>query len=141
MICGFFGSSSTRAGYRLIFSTEGDAVGKVIRWFGDVGRQIEMGTSIGIIRRDIAKHEVIQFHYCEFQYNRSLKTERYVKKRVVSLVTLTYFYQEVCFEVILKYGNGDISRSSWVSTRSKDGLARLADHYFDNPRHKLMIIN
>jgi hypothetical protein len=49
---------------------------------------------------------------------------------------LINFYQGVNLEVILKYGNGDISRSSWVSTRSKDGLARLTDHYFDNPQHK-----
>jgi len=55
MICGFFGSSSTQAGYRLTFSTEGNAVGKVVRWFGDVGRQIEVGTPIGITRRNICK--------------------------------------------------------------------------------------
>lgn len=140
MICGFFGSSSTQAGYRLIFSTEGNAVGKVVRWFGDVGRQIEVGTLKELTRRNIVKHEIIRFHYCVFQYYRSLKTERYVGVRVVSLLTLTYFYQGVRFEVVLKYGNGDISRSSWVSTRSKDGLARLADHYFENPQHKNLLL-
>ena len=77
-----------------------------------MGRQIEMGTSIGITRRDIAKNEVIQFHYCVFQYQRVLKTERYVNVRVVPLLTLINFYQGVNLEVILKYGNGDISRSS-----------------------------
>ena len=77
-----------------------------------MGRQIEMGTSIGITRRDIAKNEVIQFHYCVFQYKRVLKTERYVNVRVVPLLTLINFYQGVNLEVILKYGNGDISRSS-----------------------------
>jgi hypothetical protein len=71
-----------------------------------------MGTSIGITRRDIAKNEVIQFHYCVFQYKRVLKTERYVNVRVVPLLTLINFYQGVNLEVILKYGNGDISRSS-----------------------------
>jgi hypothetical protein len=123
-VCGFFGSSSTQAGYRLTFSTEGNAVGKVVRWFGDVGRQIEVGTPIGITRRDIAKHEIIQFHYCVFQYQRVLKTERYVNVRVVPLLSLINSYQGVDLEVILKYGNGDISRSSWVFRCSKDNGAR-----------------
>ena len=77
-----------------------------------MGRRIEVGTLIGITRRNIAKHEVIQFHYCVFQYERVLKTERYVNVRVVPLLTLINFYQGVNLEVILKYGNGDISRSS-----------------------------
>ena len=128
--------SSTQAGYRLTFSTEGNAVGKVVRWSGDVGRLIEVGTPIGITRRDIAKHEIIRFHYCVFQYKRILKAERYVRVQVVLLPTLMIPYQRNCFEVILMYGNGDISQSSWVSIRPKDGLARLADHYFDNPQHK-----
>jgi len=71
-----------------------------------------VGTPIGITRRDIAKNEVIQFHYCVFQYERGLKTERYVRVRVVPLLTLINFYQGVDLEVILKYGDGDISRSS-----------------------------
>jgi len=77
-----------------------------------VGRLIEVGTLIGITRRNIAKNEVIQFHYCVFQYERVLKTERYVNVRVVPLLSLINFYQGVDLEVILKYGNGDISRSS-----------------------------
>ena len=77
-----------------------------------MGRLIEVGTLIGITRRNIAKHEIIRFHYCVFQYERVLKTERYVNVRVVPLLTLIDFYQGVDFEVILKYGNGDISRSS-----------------------------
>ena len=77
-----------------------------------MGRQIEVGTPIGITRRDIAKHEIIQFHYCVFQYQRVLKTERYVNVRVVPLLSLINSYQGVDLEVILKYGNGDISRSS-----------------------------
>ena len=95
--------SSTQAGYRLTFSTEGNAVGKVVRRTGNVGCQFEVGTPIGITRRDIAKNEVIQFHYCVFQYQRVLKTERYVNVRVVPLLTLTDFYQGVSFEVVLKY--------------------------------------
>ena len=77
-----------------------------------MGRPIEVGTLIGITRRNIAKHRVIQFYYCVFQYQRKLKTERYVSVRVVSLLTLINFYQEVNHEVILKYGDGDISESS-----------------------------
>ena len=77
-----------------------------------MGRPIEVGTPIGITRRDIAKHEIIRFHYCVSQYQRVLKTERYVDVQVVLLLTLINFYQEVNLEVILKYGNGDISRSS-----------------------------
>ena len=77
-----------------------------------MGRQVEVGTPIGITRRDIAKHEIIRFHYCVFQYKRVLKTERYVDVRVVPLLTLINSYQGVNLEVILKYGNGDISRSS-----------------------------
>ena len=77
-----------------------------------MGRQVEVGTLIGITRRNIAKNEVIQFHYCVFQYERVLKTERYVNVRVVPLLTLINLYQGVNLEVILMYGNGDISRSS-----------------------------
>ena len=77
-----------------------------------MGRPIEVGTPIGITRRDIAKHEIIQFHYCVFQYQRVLKTERYVNVRVVPLLTLMNLYQGINLEVVLKYGDGDISRSS-----------------------------
>ena len=93
-------------------STEGNAVGKLIRRIGNVGCQFEVGTPIGITRRDIAKHEIIQFHYCVFQYQRVLKTERYVNVRVVPLLTLMNLYQGINLEVVLKYGDGDISRSS-----------------------------
>ena len=84
-------------------STEGNAVGKLVRRIGNVGCQFEVGTPIGITRRDNAKNEVIRFHYCVFQYKRVLKTERYVNVRVVPLLTLTDFYQGVSFEVVLKY--------------------------------------
>ena len=77
-----------------------------------MGRLIEVGTPIGITRRDIAKHEVIRFHYCVFQYKRVLKTERYVSVQVVLLLTLIKPYQRLSHEVILKYGDGDISESS-----------------------------
>jgi hypothetical protein len=79
---------------------------------GDVGRLIEVGTPIGITRRNFAKHRVIQLYYCEFQYDRILKTERYDNKRVVPKLSLMNLYQGVNLEVILKYGDGDISESS-----------------------------
>ena len=104
--------SSTQAGYRLTFSTEGNAVGKVVRRTGNVGCQFEVGTPIGITRRNYAKNKIIQFYYCEFHYDRVLKTERYVRVQVVLLPTLMIPYQRNCFEVILMYGNGDISQSS-----------------------------
>jgi hypothetical protein len=91
---------SIQAGYRLTFSTEGNAVGKVVKWLGDVGRLIEVGTLIGITRRDIAKNRVIQFYYCVFQYHRKLKTERYVGVQVVLLLTLIKPYQGLNHEVI-----------------------------------------
>jgi hypothetical protein len=115
---------STQAGYRLTFSTEGNAVGKVVRWLGDVGRLIEVGTPIGITRRNSAKNKVIQFYYCVFQYDRILKTERYDNKRVVPTLSLTILYQRSHLEVVLKYGGGDISESSWVFSCSKDNWAR-----------------
>ena len=84
----------------------------MVKRLGDVGHLIEVGTPIGITRRDIAKNEVIRFHYCVFQYERGLKTERYVRVRVVPLLTLTITYQGVNHEVVLKYGGRDVLRSS-----------------------------
>jgi len=53
-------NSSTQAGYRLSFSIEGNAVKKEFRRMGGVGRPFEVGTPIGITRRNIAKIKVIQ---------------------------------------------------------------------------------
>ena len=88
-----------------------------------MGRLIEVGTPIGITRRKYVKHRVIQLYYCVFQYNRILKTERYVNVQVVLLLTLIKPYQRLNLEVILKYGDGDISRSSLVFCCSKDDEA------------------
>ena len=52
--------SSTQAGYRFGFSIEGNAVKNEAKRIGDVGRLFEVGTPIGITRRNIAKVEVIQ---------------------------------------------------------------------------------
>ena len=114
---------STQAGYRITFSTEVNDVGKVVKRLGDVGRLIEVGTPIGITRRNIAKNRILQSYYCVFQYNRGLKTERYVSVQVVLLLTLIKLYQRLNHEVILRYGDGDISRSSLVFRCSKDNEA------------------
>jgi len=127
---------STQAGYRITFSTEVNDVGKVVKRLGDVGRLIEVGTPIGITRRNSAKNKVIQFYYCVFQYDRILKTERYDNKRVVPTLSLINFYQEVNHEVILMYGDGDISRSSLVFRCSKDNEAERRTTASINPRHK-----
>ena len=116
--------SSTQAGYRVTFSTEVNDVGKMVRWLGDVGRLIEVGTPIGITRRDQTKSIVIRLYNCGFQYQRVLKTERYDNKQVVLTLSLMNLYQGINLEVILKYRNGDISRSSWVFCRPKDDEAR-----------------
>ena len=104
--------SSIQAGYRITFSTEVNDVGKVVKRLGDVGRLIEVGTPIGITRRNQTKSIVIRLYNCGFQYQRVLKTERYDKKQVVLTLSLMNLYQGINLEVILKYRNGDISRSS-----------------------------
>ena len=116
--------SSTQAGYRLTFITEGDAVGKVVRRTGNVGCQFEVGTPKGITRRKNAKHRVIQLYYCVFQYDRILKTERYDNKQVVLTLSLIKPYQRLNLEVILKYGDWEVSESSCVFRCSKDNEAR-----------------
>jgi len=42
----------------------------VVRRTGNVGCQFEMGTSIGITRRNIAKNMIIRLYDCVFQYDR-----------------------------------------------------------------------
>ena len=104
-----------------------------------MGRLIEVGTPIGITRRDIAKHRIIRFYYCVSQYQRVLKTERYVSVRVVSLLTLINFYQGVNHEVILKYGDWEVSRSCLVFYRSKDDEALGGPQLRQSTTQKLMI--
>ena len=58
------------------------------------------------------------------QYDGSLKTERYGKKQVVLLLSLSDVYQDIRYEEIQKYGSRDVTESSLVSSRSKGGLAR-----------------
>jgi hypothetical protein len=132
---------SIQAGYRVTFSTEVNDVGKMVRRLGDVGRLIEMGTSIGITRRNIAKNMIIRLYDCVFQYDRWLKTERYDNKQVVLTLSLTELYQGFSFEVILRYGNGDISRSSLVFCCSKDDEADRRTTTSINPRHKTLFLH
>jgi len=68
--------SSTQVGYHLTFSTEGDALGKMVRWLSNVDCLVEVGTPIRITHRNLTKNVIIQLHYCGFQYKRGLKTER-----------------------------------------------------------------
>ena len=128
--------SSTQAGYRITFSTEGNAVGKMVIWLGDVGRQIEVGTLIGITRRNFAKNKIIQFYYCVFQYKRSLKTERYENKQVVLKFSLIIPYQRICLEVILKYWGRDTSQSSLVFRCSKNDESERQTTTLTHPQHK-----
>ena len=90
---------------------------------GDVGRLVEVGTPIRITRRIIVRSMVIQLYNCVIQYNGNFKTERYGDVQVVLLLSLIFLYQEIYYEVNLKYGNGDITESSLVFRRSKDGEA------------------
>ena len=85
-----------------------------------MGCQVAVGTPIRIIRRVIAKHEVIQLNYCVVQYSGCLKTERYGIVQVVLLLPLTSPYQGFCFEGERKYGDRDISEGGSIFSRSKD---------------------
>ena len=105
-----------------------------------MGHLVEEGTPIGITRRDIVRNEVIRFHNCVFQYQRVLKTERYDNKQVVLKLSLTIAYQGVNHEVILKYGNGDISRCSLVFCCSKDNESKRRTTALINPRHKTFML-
>jgi len=113
----------------------------VVKRLGDVGRLVEVGTPIGITRRDIAKNIIIRLYYCVFQYDRILKTERYDNKRVVPKLSLINFYQGVNHEVILIYGNGDISRSSLVFCYPKDDEAERRTTTSINPQHKTLFLH
>ena len=50
---------SIQARYRLTLVLEGNTVGELVRWLGDVGRQVEVGTPIRITRRINARNVVI----------------------------------------------------------------------------------
>ena len=77
-----------------------------------MGCQFEFGRAIRITCRKVAKSMSIQVYDCGFQYKRVLKAERHVGVQVVLLLTLSSVYQDRSYEVILKYGDGDISESS-----------------------------
>jgi hypothetical protein len=74
------------------------------------------------------------------QYDGNLKTERYGEVRVVSLSSLIRLYQEFGFEGVQKYGGRDVTESSLVSSRSKDGLAgRRATTFQIRNQNQLLI--
>jgi hypothetical protein len=59
---------SIQAEYNLTSVLEGNTVGDVVKLLGDVGRQVEFGKTIRIIRRTYVGNVVIQLHYCVVQY-------------------------------------------------------------------------
>jgi len=69
------------------------------------------------------RSKVIQLYNHGIQYQRCLKDESQVIVQVVLLVTLVRIYQDFNYEDFLKYRGRDISESSSVSSRSKDGLS------------------
>ncbi len=76
------------------------------------------------------------------QYDGNLKTERYGKKQVVLLLSLSNTYQGVRFEEVQKYGSRDVTESSLVSSRSKGGLAGrwAATFQIRNQNHLLITV-
>lgn len=63
-------------GYHLTFSTEGNALGKVVRCSSNVDCLNEFGRTIRITHRTLVKSVVIQSHDYGFQLDSLLKTER-----------------------------------------------------------------
>ena len=90
-------SSSRKARHRLTRSSEGNTVVKGVERLGDVGRLVEMGTSIRVTRGVVAKNTVIQPCDCGIQYNGCLKTERYGVVQVVLLIPLILTLPRACF--------------------------------------------
>ena len=99
-----------------------------------MGHQVEEGTPIRITRRIVVGSKVIQPYHYGIQYKRNLKDESQVVVQVVLLTTLKVIYQGYFFEGVSKYGGRDISESSWVSSRSKGGLALRRTTTFIHPQ-------
>jgi hypothetical protein len=112
-------------------------------WLSDVGRWVEFGRTIRITRRIVVRSKVIQLYNHGIQYQRCLKDESHVIVQVVLLVTLVRIYQDFNYEDFLKYRGRDISESSSVFPRSKDGEAgwRTATFQIHKPIHLLNVIN
>ncbi len=112
------------SGISLDLSSEGNSVAKWLDDWASVECSVEVGTPIRIIHRVIAKNEdLISPYNCVIQYQRLLKTERYVDVQVVLLLTLPTSRQRVGNEVILKYDDRDIISGSKVFRCSKDNGA------------------
>ena len=101
---------------------EGDALEKVVRRRGDVGRFVEVGTPIRITRR-MLQETYSQICNCVFQYDGNLKTERYDGVQVVLLLSLSNIYQGVSYEEVQKYGSRETSEGSLVSRCPKDNVS------------------
>ena len=52
----FLRNSSTQVGYHPTFITEGDALGKVVGWFGNVDSQTEFGRTTKVTHRNQVKN-------------------------------------------------------------------------------------
>jgi len=80
-----------------------------------------------------------------FQYDRLLKTKwKYhkVRRRTSGVATFPYGgLPKPCNEVVLKYGNGDISESSWVFRCPKDSEARDGPLLSKSTTQKLMEVD
>ena len=81
----------------------------MVKLLGDVGRQVEFGKTIRIIRRTYVGNVVIRLHYCVVQYLGCLKTERYDIVQVVLLLSLTISYQGIGYEDERRYGDRDVA--------------------------------
>ena len=66
-------SSSIQVGYHLTFSTEGDALGKMVRWNGNVDCRSEEGTPIRITHRYQAKKVVSNYMIADTNIRGDLK--------------------------------------------------------------------
>lgn len=123
VVCGFERSSSMQAGYHWTLSIEGDALEKVVWWFGDVDRWIEVGTPIRITRRNIARHSSIQMINCVFQYHGMLKAERQMQVQVVLLCIVPDSYQTI--------------RMKWSKSMEAGMLQRVVKYFFAQKERKL----
>ena len=90
-------------------------------WMTGLSRSsVEVGIPIRIIHRvNTRSRDLISPYHCVIQYQRLLKTERYVDVQVVLLLTLPTSHQRVGSEVILKYDVRDNVSSSIVFRSSK----------------------
>ena len=73
--------SSTQVGYHPTFSTEGDALGKVVGWNGNVDCQSEEGTPIRITHRCQAKNVVSNYMIAGTNIRENLKPKGKIENK------------------------------------------------------------